>query len=333
MRDIGKEREISNISGTSSTPYDDVFHTLLNDCSQLIIPVINEVFHESYKGNETITFHANEHYINSQDTKLEKRVTDNCFVIHGETKKNYHIECQSTSDSSMLVRMFEYGAQIALDEGKTEKNVLEVEFPHSAVLFLRSTKNTPDKMKICMKTPGGDVSYDIPVMKIKEYSLQKIFERNLLFLIPFYIFNHENRLEEYNTNPERLEILRKEYGFIRNSLEQLCTEYKINAYTRFTITKMSRIVVENLLRKYENVKEGVNEVMGGKLLDYEEKRIWNEGIEQGREEGREEGMEELIENMILENMTISIIVKISKMPEERVRGIKDKMIKEGKLKE
>ena len=29
-----------------STPYDDVFRTLLNDCRHLIIPVINEVFGE-----------------------------------------------------------------------------------------------------------------------------------------------------------------------------------------------------------------------------------------------------------------------------------------------
>ena len=32
----------------SNTPYDDVFRTLLNDCSSLIIPVINEIFWENY---------------------------------------------------------------------------------------------------------------------------------------------------------------------------------------------------------------------------------------------------------------------------------------------
>lgn len=34
----------------TSTPYDDVFRTLLNDCSSLIIPMINEVFGEKYTG-------------------------------------------------------------------------------------------------------------------------------------------------------------------------------------------------------------------------------------------------------------------------------------------
>lgn len=39
-----------------NTPYDDVFRTLLNDCSSLIIPLINEVFGERYTGKEQIVF-------------------------------------------------------------------------------------------------------------------------------------------------------------------------------------------------------------------------------------------------------------------------------------
>ena len=44
----------------TGTPYDDVFRTLLNDCSSLIIPVINEVFGEHYSGKEEIVFSPNE---------------------------------------------------------------------------------------------------------------------------------------------------------------------------------------------------------------------------------------------------------------------------------
>ena len=42
---------------SSNTPYDDVFRTLLNDCSSLIIPVINEVFGEDYRGDEEVRFY------------------------------------------------------------------------------------------------------------------------------------------------------------------------------------------------------------------------------------------------------------------------------------
>ena len=32
----------------TNTPYDDVFRTLLNDCSSLMLAVINEMFAEHY---------------------------------------------------------------------------------------------------------------------------------------------------------------------------------------------------------------------------------------------------------------------------------------------
>ncbi len=42
-------------------------------------------------------------------------------------------------------------------------------------------------MPVTIKTPGGEVSYKVPVIKM-EYSIDEIFEKKLLFLIPFYIY-------------------------------------------------------------------------------------------------------------------------------------------------
>ena len=42
-------------------------------------------------------------------------------------------------------------------------------------------------MKYVVITPGGTVQYDVPVMKVQAYSLDEIFEKHLLLLIPFYI--------------------------------------------------------------------------------------------------------------------------------------------------
>ena len=131
------------------TPYDDVFRTLLNDCSELVLPVLNEIFGEHYSGTERIVFSGNEHYLNRQDGKEERRITDSAFTViggestfedgehsedgerfedarrtagGGETEaetalrdagstavrgKKYLFECQSTADSSLLIRIFE----------------------------------------------------------------------------------------------------------------------------------------------------------------------------------------------------------------------------------
>ena len=285
--------------GIVNTPYDDVFRTLLNDCSSLVIPLINEVFGENYTGKEKIIFSPNEHFINRQGGNEEERITDASFKILGKEEKKYHWECQSTSDNSMLVRFFEYDTQIALDEGITEGNVLTVTFPHSAVLFLRCTPATPDSMKIKIVTPEGETGYHIHVVKIREYSVDDIFNKGLLFLVPFYIFMHEGRFEEYNTDNARLGSLKDEYADIVNRLETMLTAGKIDEYTKCTIVDMSGKVLEHLAQKYEKVREGVKSVMGGKVLDYEAKTIRLEGRREGRREGKLELLIDLVREDIL----------------------------------
>lgn len=181
--------------------YDGAFRTILNDCRQLILPVINEIFGEDYEGNEKIEFHPNEHFIDRQDGADQERITDTNFTIFGVKKKKYHLECESSlPDGRMTIRLFEYDAQIALDEGEVINETLTVTFPNTAVLYLRTYKKTPDKMRYVIKTPGGTVEYDVPIMKVQEYSLEDIFTKHLLLLIPFYIFSHEKDFKVYNSN-------------------------------------------------------------------------------------------------------------------------------------
>ena len=268
----------------TNTPYDDVFRTLLNDCSGLIIPMINEVFHECYTGKEEIVFSPNERFMNQQDGEQEEVITDTCFKIIGSDIKKYHLECQSSTDNSMAVRFWEYDTQIALDQGELVGNVLRVTFPHSAVLFLRSNSRTPDKLKTEIVTPGGSITYDIQVMKSQQYTLEDIFEKRLLFLVPFYIFTHEQRFKEYVQDMEKLSILKAEYEEIKNRLEELQDRQEISEYTKCTIIDMSNKVLEHIAAKYETIREGVKSVMGGKVLEYEAKTIRNEGRNEGRME-------------------------------------------------
>lgn len=275
-----------------STIYDDVFRTLLNDCSELIIPVINEVFGEKYTGREKIVFTPNEHFMNRYSGNENKIITDTSFSIVGKITKKYHLECQSSADNSMLVRIFEYGTQIALDEGVILKNTLTVKFPHSAILFLRHTKNTPDKMTVRIITSGGETSYDVPIVKVQNYDVRKIFDKNLLLFLPFHIFSHEKKFVDYENIPEEFQKLLKEYITIRENLENLQKEGNIGEYTKQIICEMSKRVAEGLASHYEKIQKGVGSVMVGQVLDYEIKRIYNDARAEGRAEGLAEGLAE-----------------------------------------
>lgn len=276
----------------TGTPYDDVFGTLLNDCTSLIIPVVNEVFGEHYRGDEPVEFLINEHFINLRDTDTKEKITDSCFRIRGAVDKKYHIECQSKTDNSMMIRMFEYDSQIALDDGKVVEGKLIVTFPNSAVLYLRHNQNTPDALTVEINTPGGSIHYDIPVLKTQTYTINEIFDKNLLFLIPFYIFSHESRFKEYEEDEEKLQELSREYADIMKRLEDLCTEGKISEYVKCTLVDMSKKVIKNIAARYAKVRKGVTAVMGGKVLEYEAKTILQDGIKKGKREGIREGIRE-----------------------------------------
>ena len=58
---------------------------------------------------------------------------------------------------------------------------------------------------------------------------------------------------------------------------------------------MTAKVVVNLASQYENVSREVGGIMVGKTLDYEAKRILNEGIKQGLEQGLKQGVEQGLE--------------------------------------
>lgn len=257
--------------------YDGAFRTILNDCRKLVIPVINEIFGESYTGDEKIEFFPNEHFIDQQDEADRKRITDTNFRITGTETKKYHLECESSYPNGRItIRLFEYDSQIALDEGEITEETLTVTFPNTAVLYLRTRKKTPDKMKYVIVTPGGTVQYDIPIMKVKSYLLDDIFEKRLLMLIPFYIFSHEDSFPDYNSSRQRLENLKSEYREILDRLNGLEEQGIIGAFDKRTIIELSSDVIKEITQKYENVKKGVGDIMGGALIETEARRLKNE---------------------------------------------------------
>lgn len=257
----------------TSTPYDDVHRTMINDCPKLIIPVVNEMFRKKHSDKEKITLFNNELFINRQNGEQMERITDTNFLI-GTIR--YHLECQSTPDGTMMYRIFEYDSQIALQSSELSKDKLVVKFPNTAVLYLRHNKNTPEKMRIEICVPGASCSYLVPVMKVQNYSIEEIFEKRLFFLIPFHIFTYEQRFEEYEVDSEKLQELMKVYEEIVDKLNGYAKQQVIDEYTKCTIIDMSKKVLEHLAKKYSNVKEGVGKSMGGQILDYEAKRIRDE---------------------------------------------------------
>ena len=98
---------------TNNTIFDDVFRTMMEKMPDLAVPLINEIFGTTYPEDIEIIQRRNEH-----QTKQGEIITDSQLLI---AEKIYHLECQSTQDSEMVVRMIEYDFSIGLETMEKEK--------------------------------------------------------------------------------------------------------------------------------------------------------------------------------------------------------------------
>ncbi len=276
----------------SEFAYYDAFRTMETECDDIVIPFVNYFYNESYDKTAVITRMRNEHFIENQDKSDEKRITDSHFSItYKGVSKKYHWECESRKyDGSMLVKLFEYDSQIAVDGSRVRSSVLRVSFPNTGLLLLRKTEKIPDKATIIIDTPGGAVEYNAIIAKVSDFTIDSIFENRLYLLIPFYIFNYEKHFKAINTDSSRTEELAEVYRTIIARLDKELNSSNLSAYSYGVIIRLTHKVLYKLTMKHKAVQEKVGGVMGGKVLDLPEVRLYHQGVEEGERQGEKKGL-------------------------------------------
>ena len=273
----------------NNTIFDDVFRTMIEKMPYLAVPLINEVFHTSYPQDVPIIQLRNEHRQENGEI-----ITDSCLKI-GD--KLYHIECQSTDDTTMAIRMIEYDFSIAVENAHKQGRRYRMDFPRSCVLYLRSGNNTPDFLGVEMALADGNiVLYQISTIKLETYTKDSIFEKNLLMLLPFYIMRYEKNIhEEIRTN----------------LVKELSGADKAALYR--DLNKLIIKIADYICQSEEVVRKGIGDVMGGKVLELESERLRAEGEKIGEIKGEirgeakgEERLSILINRLILDGRSAEI---------------------------
>lgn len=169
-------------------------------------------------------------------------ITDSCLLIG---KKMYHIECQSTDDTTMVIRMIGYDFAIGIEHAEKQGRRYRIEFPKSCVLFLRSSGNTSDYLE-----------------------------------------------------------------------EELTETGKSELYT--DLTKLIVKIADYIFSKEEDVRKGIGEIMGGKVLELESERLKAEGEAIGQAQG-ENRLGSLITRLIQDQRTEEIpIVSVDSKRREQL---------------
>ncbi|MBR3315515.1 MAG: hypothetical protein IKG18_15410 [Atopobiaceae bacterium] len=275
-----------------NTVFDSVFKTMVHKAPQLMVPFINEAFGRNYPPESTITPFSNEH-----ETPSGSIIDDSVFRL-GD--KIYHVECQSTSDTSMVVRMIEYDFAIALEQALSGGAPYEINFPSSCVLFLRNTSKTPDALQMKVNLPdGGSFLYSAKVVKAQRYNSDDIFEKGLLLLLPFYLMRYEKALSQIANDEVRTARLVEECVALHSRLATAV----LTTGDRLLYEELVELIIrvsDYIMSQYDTLRTKVRGAMGGQVLELlndRAERLEREAREEGRKEGRKEGREEGVQSL------------------------------------
>ena len=190
-----------------------------------------------------------------------------------------------------------------------------VEFPRSALIYLRSSEKTPNEMTIEIRTSDGQsIRHRIPVMKLNCYGMDELFEKKLWFLLPFHGFYYEHAFPESETDQDRREELTGIFREIRRRLDELCSSGQMDEYQKYRIISSINMVLQKLMEKYPNTRKEVLNVMGGKVVECEADWI----LQQGRAQ--------LIENMLNNKKTPAEIAEFCNIEIQEVENVQKKML-------
>ncbi len=304
----------------SETAYDDAFRTMEAKCDDILIPFVNQMFNENYDKTAKVERFRNDWIIRNSDGSSKERITDSNFSItFRDITKKYHIECESSPyDDTMLIRFFEYDTQVAKVESVPSPYSRTFNLPNSGLLLLRS-KDERDYAEIRICAPNGQsISYNIPFIKMADYSIDDLFEKQLYLLIPFYIFNLEKELPDIEKNNDRIEDFFERYSAIFKRLEKECQNEVLSTFSVRVIMELTQRVSYKLTTKESQIQKKVGDHMGGKVLDLPVIKYFEQGRTEGMAIGEANGQRKFILEL-LENLgpvTVSVKDRLDKISDE-----------------
>lgn len=297
--------------------FDDVFRTMEEYIPELMLPLINEVFHTNYSDDVIVTRLADKRHI--FQNLIE---TDSCLSIGG---KLYHFECESNPNSGIIaIRMFQYDIAVALENKQHENGTFVVQFPSSCVIYLRHNKNTRNQEKIIVRMPDDrKIEYLVPIVKSQEYTKEDIFEKRLYVLLPYYILRYEKQLNLIEREENRRQKLMEEYDSI---CLQLCnTLGRENPLGYSELHKLIARVLDYVLQKSNETKKEVQQVMGGHILESWKDEMIRIGREEGHAEGHAAALTELMTKKLKNGKTLEQIAAELELPLEEVNELYQKI--------
>ena len=310
---------------------DEILKFLFSTSNKVLVKLLNGIFDENFDVDEVELAVSNNEFVEDDLGILRGDIFFD-LINRNQNKVSYHIEFQTKNDSTMIIRLFEYGFKKGKEQSRLEKDSLSdirtIYFPKQKVIFFEENKSIEDTLKLRIVFPHNqEVVYAVEVMKYWEYTDEELKEKQMYPLLPLQLFSLRKEIEK---------VHQKQDIFKLKQLSAQAKELAVKlAYESKTLFENDEILgedfhkmllaiqnlIEYLSRNYFNdeiLEKEVN-TMTKTLYDPEvERRGIQRGIEQGIEQGERIKALEIAKNLLELGMNVEQIVHVTKLCKEEI---------------
>jgi len=309
----------SKISRKTRKLFDRSFKFIMARASHpAIVHLINGLYKKNYPPDTVVDVRKPREYIteNPESGELGEMFTDMVVILStGERRDTYLIEVQIRDDMEIVLRVFEYSIQIALESKVVSEDGmhLQVNMPEPIVIYWETSK-TKDFLTIEMRFPGNKkVVYQVPAFKVLEHSISELEHQALL--LPFYLLKVREELKKCAGNSEkRKELANRLAGYV-NEIAEVLRKSQENNY----ITNVDAAMLKGrMANMHSELYGGYKEFSG---VDMTLKQMYNTSVFKKMDDAKAEGIMQVAKAMKAAGEAVDKIMNYTGLSRRKITSL------------
>ncbi|XID93437.1 hypothetical protein ACF3MZ_02570 [Paenibacillaceae bacterium WGS1546] len=333
--------KLSDRDAREKLKLDQMMRVLFRLSKRLTVQLINGLFGERFANEEVKSIHyGNAEFI----TDGYDRIVGDLFLklVTARGTFHYHVEFQTLNDQSMVIRMFRYGFEKAVElasgteDSRGRKGMPLIAFPRQIVIFLEENEAVGDELSFRLLLPDGlETVYTVPVLRYWTLSPQDLQERRLFALLPLQVFRSRKNMRRIaasrRTDDEKRRMFAQEFERLKTTIGQTLDVIRDLHHQRLLrLGDIDRLlqVLDNILKylyrscgddqQTEEVSRMIKTFIDPEVLKKGREQGQKEGIQQGMQQGMQQEKNAVARKLLKLGVDIGTIVEATGLSEEEV---------------
>jgi predicted transposase/invertase (TIGR01784 family) len=303
--------------------FDKAFKRLILSSKRAVIHLINGLFDAGHPLDSSVEY-PNTEFVTGQ---MKHLYSDILIVIGGIHR--YHLEAQIQHDSTMALRIFEYGFQYALRNKTMHKGLPTVSMPRACVIYLTpGAKKTKQSAFRLLFPDGSSHIYRVKAFYLLNHEIRELEDRKMVILLPFYILKLKKAVERAGNREKLRELSQEAVGMmdeILKAVERSGRDGILSAEESGMLIELLKRLYNEVYRNYDEFKEADMRLQDIIMTMSEEAEVY---IAEVAEIRSEEHIREVVRNMKKIGISAEQIAQVTGFSVEELEGLPQSRLEE-----